>query len=87
MRKLQIVCPICSKSKRIEIPPEIFNIDEGSLLKVPIKSGLVCPHSFMMLIDYNFSIRDYEIISNPKEFEAMMRKSQKKSKVVHFSYF
>ena len=87
MRKLHVVCPICLKSKRIGIPVEIFNIDEGSLLKMPIKPGVICDHAFIMLIDYNFAIRDYEVISNPKELENILTKSKGKNERVSFSYF
>ncbi|MCF2139058.1 MAG: hypothetical protein K9W44_03280 [Candidatus Lokiarchaeota archaeon] len=61
MRKILIVCPICNKSKRIPVPESIFHIEEGSLLKIPIKKNTICSHEFILIIDYNFSIRDYEI--------------------------
>lgn len=64
MRKLHIICPTCNRSKRIPIPEEIFQLDEGSLLKLKISKGKICEHQFMLLIDYNFSIRDYEIAEN-----------------------
>jgi hypothetical protein len=69
------------------IPGDIFNIDEGSLLKMPIKPGLICDHAFIMLIDYNFAIRDYEVISNPKELETIFKKSKGRTERVSFSYF
>ncbi|MHA1519059.1 MAG: hypothetical protein ACTSRK_02640 [Promethearchaeota archaeon] len=61
MRKIHIVCPKCNRSKRIPVPNEIFNIEEGSLLKLSIPKGLICDHQFVLLIDYNFSIRDYDL--------------------------
>jgi hypothetical protein len=60
MRKINIICPVCSKFKRIVIPPEIFEIDQGSLLKLPIKRGIICKHQFIAIIDYHFNVRDYE---------------------------
>lgn len=85
MRKIRVICPICNSSKRIEIPLEIFNIDEGSLLKLPIRKRLICEHSFIILIDYNFSIRDYEIPKTEGEFKQLISKSITKEK--SFEYF
>ncbi len=61
MRKIHIVCPKCNRSKRIPVPNEIFNVDEGALLKLSIPIGLICEHQFVLLIDYNFSVRDYDL--------------------------
>ena len=74
MRKIIITCPICLKNKRVELPLNIFEIDEGSLLKYPIDKNIVCSHRFIILLDYNFSIRDYEILKNKKIFEEYLSK-------------
>lgn len=87
MRKIQIVCPICQKSKRIPIPWEIFNIDEGSLLKHPIRSGEICDHSFLILLDYQFSIRDYEIPGPNTDIKKYFEKLEKNSKGFDFAYY
>jgi hypothetical protein len=87
MRRIQIVCPICSKSRRIQIPPDVFEIDEGSLLKLPLQGGIVCPHDFIVVIDYNFAIRDYEVPKSAKEFESIQSKLKKGVKIADFSYF
>lgn len=87
MRKIRIVCPICAKRTRIEVPYEIFNIDEGSLLKLPVKRGMVCEHDFLALIDYHFNIRDYEIPEDSLEFEQFCAKSVKKNIMPLFSSF
>ena len=61
MKRINVICPVCQKFKRLEVPRKIFNIDEGYLLKLPIDRGEVCTHEFLVLLDYHFSIRDYEI--------------------------
>ena len=68
MRKLNICCPICNKFKRIKIPLEIFDIDEGSLLKLPIKEGLICKHKFLVILDYHFNVRDFEVTCENEKY-------------------
>ena len=88
MRRINVVCPICSKFKRLPVPREIFEIDEGYLLKLPIEKGTICDHEFLVVLDYNFSIRDYEI---PQERNDFLKKyfSRDKSSCppVDFSFF
>ncbi|MHA1601653.1 MAG: hypothetical protein ACTSVU_09430 [Promethearchaeota archaeon] len=79
MKKINIICPICSKFKRIQVPKEIFEIDEGSLLKIPILPGDVCEHKFIVILDYQFSIRDYEVINSDQKFDRYLNKGQKSS--------
>lgn len=57
MRKLHVVCPECGTVKRIGVPAEIFDHDDGSLLNILIRSGTICQHSFIAYVDYHFSIR------------------------------
>ena len=87
MRKLNVVCPICSKFKRIPVPQDIFEIDEGYLLKLPIHKGHVCDHFFVVILDYHFSVRDYEI--PPSELEFAQNYQQKKNipRLIDFSFF
>jgi len=61
LKKILVVCPICNKSKRIIVPESIFKLEEGSLLKLVIKKNQICQHEFGLLLDFHFSIRDYEI--------------------------
>ena len=84
MKKIHVVCPTCNKSKRIKVPPEIFQVDEGSLLKLPIRRGQICEHQFALLIDYNFSIRDYEV--EPELIEGLFEKSKKDSDYSIFDF-
>lgn len=78
MRKIQVICPICMKSKRVMLPKEVFDNDQGSLLKLPIDSGVICDHRFLVVLDYHFSIRDYEILSY-RDFIQFKSQSQKSS--------
>lgn len=58
------------------IPMEVFDNDQGSLLKLPMDSGVVCDHRFLVVLDYHFSIRDYEILSE-RDFQQLFSQSQK----------
>lgn len=87
MRKIQVVCPICQKSKRIPVPWEIFDIDEGSLLKIPLRSGEICEHTFLALLDYQFAIRDYEIPGPNTNIEEYIKKAEKNANFFDFAYF
>jgi hypothetical protein len=86
MRKIHVVCPICSASKRMAIPPEIFDVDQGYLLKIPIFPGNVCEHRFVAVLDYNFSIRDYETPAE-KEFNQIFDRKKRNKPEVDFSFF
>ena len=84
MRKVRIVCPVCFKAKRIALSDDIFNYDVGSLLKFPIRNGIVCSHQFIIIMDYNFSIRDYEIITTAKELIQFHSLEKKHSSLYEF---
>jgi hypothetical protein len=87
MRKIHVVCPICSKSRRLPISKGIFDIDEGALLKFPIKKGVICEHEFLILVDYNFSIRDYEVPNKRNDLSEYFEGKKKGFDVCEFSYF
>ncbi len=88
MRKINVVCPICSKFKRYALSKDVFNIDEGYLLKLPICKGEVCDHEFLVVLDYNFSVRDYEIPNERNNYlkKYFSPKKQRKSPA-DFSYY
>lgn len=87
MRKIHLICPICHRNKRIIIPDKIFNKDEGSLLRLPIEKNEICPHQFIAVIDYNFSVRDYEIVEDDETFQFYLRKTHKQISACEFSYY
>ena len=86
MKKIHVVCPICNKFRRLPVPPEIFEIDEGALLKLPVRSGVVCNHQFIVLLDYHFSIRDYEV-PPIEQFERKFPITKKKVHAWDFTFF
>jgi hypothetical protein len=83
---LNVVCPICSKFRRIPVPQDIFEIDEGYLLKLPIHKGQVCDHFFIVVLDYHFSVRDYEI-SNESDFAQNYQQKKVIPSLNDFSFF
>ncbi|MHA1693801.1 MAG: hypothetical protein ACTSUG_00955 [Candidatus Helarchaeota archaeon] len=87
MRKIHLICPICHRNKRIIIPDKIFNKDEGSLLRLLVEKNEICPHQFIAVIDYNFSVRDYEIVENDEIFKLNLNKSHKQISAYDFSYY
>ncbi|MHA1719665.1 MAG: hypothetical protein ACTSWX_06910 [Promethearchaeota archaeon] len=87
MRKIHLICPICHKNKRISVPDKIFNIDEGSLLKMPIEKDEICPHQFIAVIDYNFSVRDYEIVDDDEIFQYYLEKIHTEIPTYDFSFY
>jgi hypothetical protein len=87
MKKLHVVCPICSKSRRLSVPKEIFDIDEGALLKLPIRNGVICEHDFLILVDYHFSIRDYEVPNPRNNISDYFEGKKKEFDMAEFSYF
>lgn len=83
---MNVVCPICSKFRRIPVPQDIFEIDEGYLLKLPIHKGQVCDHFFIVVLDYHFSVRDYEI-SNESDFAQNYQQKKVIPSLNDFSFF
>ena len=79
MKRINVVCPICSKFKRMRLTKEVFEIDEGSLLKLPIRKGQICDHEFLIVLDYHFSIRDYEVPTERNNFLRKYFKDQNSS--------
>jgi hypothetical protein len=69
------------------VPWEIFNIDEGSLLKLPVRPGDICDHTFLVLLDYQFAIRDYEIPGPNTNIEQYIQKSDAAAQRFDFEYF
>ena len=87
MKKINVICPICSKYKRLSVPENVFNLDQGSLLKLPIPEQMVCDHKFLVVLDYHFKIRDYEIDLSEHEFSNYLQKSTKEEFQFSFPFF
>ena len=80
MKKINVVCPKCGKFKRLEITNDIFDYEEGSLLKFPIRTGMVCDHEFIAILDFHFSVRDYEIPLNQTEYDHYFNRKKESNK-------
>lgn len=59
LAKVHVVCPLCSKSKFIQIPESIIN-ESHNVTTVSIPMNYVCEHSFQVFIDKHFAIRGYQ---------------------------
>jgi len=58
-RKIEVVCPICKSSKKLDIPERIIN-RESFLTSVLIPEFRVCNHAFMQFINKDFEVRGYQ---------------------------
>ncbi|MFX1329614.1 MAG: hypothetical protein ACFE91_15915 [Promethearchaeota archaeon] len=57
---IQVVCPKCEKLKSLKIPIKIVSQTQN-LTTISIPKGMICEHSFQMLIDRSFTIRRYQV--------------------------
>jgi hypothetical protein len=78
IKKVKIVCPICNKSKHIQIPTSIRDADRGTLTTISIPSNLVCQHHFQAYIDKNFDIRGYQKVDFTLNIPSLKQKDEKK---------
>ncbi|MHA1147687.1 MAG: hypothetical protein ACTSR8_05535 [Promethearchaeota archaeon] len=58
VKKVSIICPVCSKSGNIEIDENILNKSSRGITAINLPVGLICDHSFIAYIDKNFEVRD-----------------------------
>ena len=62
-KEIEVICPVCSKSKNIKIPEQIFSQKKFGSIRIQVPQGGVCPeHQFILFIDTNGIIRGYEKI-------------------------
>jgi len=62
-KEIEISCPVCNKSKKINIPEQIFNQKKFGIIRVQVPQGGVCQeHQFIVFIDTKGIIRGYEKI-------------------------
>jgi len=57
--KIQVHCPRCSKTGKIDIEDSQLKNIESGLLAVEIPSNLICEHFFIAYIDKNGDVRNY----------------------------
>ncbi len=71
-KEIEVTCPVCSKSKDIKIPEQIFSQKRFGNIRIQVPQGGVCPeHQFILFIDTKGIIRGYEnidlqLVSAPK---------------------
>ncbi|MFX1426946.1 MAG: hypothetical protein ACFFBE_10880 [Promethearchaeota archaeon] len=58
---VQINCPMCEKEKSLKIPMKIIN-QNLVITTINIPKGMICEHSFQVLIDKSYKIRRYQLI-------------------------
>ncbi|NVM36391.1 MAG: hypothetical protein HWN81_12405 [Candidatus Lokiarchaeota archaeon] len=62
-KTLEVVCPICSVMKNINIPEAIFSQKKFGSVKIQVPINAVCPeHQFIVFVDTKGKIRGYEKI-------------------------
>ncbi|MBD3188218.1 hypothetical protein GF325_15390 [Candidatus Bathyarchaeota archaeon] len=61
VKELRVLCPLCKKEAKIEVPIFLVNEAQDGVLKVSIPRGACCDeHSFMVYIDKKFRVRGYQ---------------------------
>jgi hypothetical protein len=58
---VQIKCPKCETRKYLKIPVKIVSQTQN-LTTISIPQGVVCEHSFQILIDKTFTVKRYHIV-------------------------
>lgn len=84
--EINIVCPVCKKTKNLIIPSKIIS-QSKNLTTVSIPKNLVCEHHFQAFVDKNFKVRGYQKVDfdflsdeNDKNYDSNEIKSKKKEK-------
>jgi hypothetical protein len=74
-RKIVVKCPECHRVKRVTIPEDFLDelLVRGELLVLRLRPGDVCQHRFNALLDWHFSLRDYEFPVGPAEEKMVPR--------------
>lgn len=61
MKRISLICPICSKSKIQKVPPGLLdkrNQCAKGIVAILVPENTICEHLFVVYVDMNFSIRD-----------------------------
>ena len=62
-KEIEVSCPVCSRSRNIKIPEQIFSQKKFGSIRIQVPQGGVCPeHQFILFIDTKGIIRGYENI-------------------------
>ena len=58
MVEIKINCPACSKTGKLEVEENIIKKSLRGITAINVGEFLICPHSFIVYIDMNFTVRD-----------------------------
>jgi len=60
-KKIQIICPKCSKKDFLKVPEKIID-QSKQLTTVSLPAGIICQHSFQAFVDKNLKVRGYQTV-------------------------
>jgi len=60
---IKIICPKCESKKSLKISTKIINQSQSDIT-INIPKGIVCEHSFQIIVDKHFNIKRYEVIDS-----------------------
>jgi hypothetical protein len=75
VKKITIICPICSNHKPVPVPIDLIKGKETGATSVYIPTGMVCDHEFYAYIDRNFRVRDYLVLEYSLQDETKIMKT------------
>jgi hypothetical protein len=58
---VRVKCPICETLKSLKIPIKIIDQTQH-LTRISLPKGMICEHSFQVLIDKSFTIKRYQLV-------------------------
>ncbi|MHA1647533.1 MAG: two-component system sensor histidine kinase NtrB [Promethearchaeota archaeon] len=71
-----ISCPICRASSYYKLSPEIqfkCNSSKGNLISIFIRRNITCKHTFIIYIDKNFDVRNYESLDYTDDIDLLLK--------------
>lgn len=62
-KEIEVTCPTCGETKRINIPESVFSQRKFGTIKIQVPVNAVCPkHQFIVFLDTKGVVRGYEKI-------------------------
>ncbi len=59
MKGIKLICPICHKTKIVEVPKKVVE-NSKTLVTISVPSNYICQHGFQAYVDKWFTIRGYQ---------------------------
>lgn len=60
MVPVEVTCPICSTSKKINIPIFLFEKKKTGTIKINVDTNICCAHQFIIFISKSYKVMGYE---------------------------